>query len=246
MTGRLPADCLALATGIFPTRHPSESEFTRATKLHNKAQAHLRAFFKAERPEPWEAWQRPPEQSELHKDLVTELDSALAVLDGPMPAGVLPQWWLAIGAARKYLADKWPIFEAEGLTPANFALSSDEYGDIWDLVRAVDSIENFFADLRSHCLCTEQVDAVKACWPDWYETLDQMVFEELADIAGKKKQLTWQQEDMVRVLRGLPNEEPITATQPSAPPKRKAKPQQDRAINQARTPNERIDATAAR
>jgi hypothetical protein len=246
MTGRLPAECLALATGLFPTRPPSQAELVRASKLRNKAQAHVRAFLKAETPAKWESWQRPPAQEELHKDLLAPLDPNLAVTDEVAPLILLPQWLLVLDQAKKYAVDKWPIFDAEGLTPANFTLAPDEYGDEWDIVRALDGIENFFGDLRAHCLASEQVAAVKACYPDWWEALDALVFDELADLLAKKKQLTWQQEDMVRVLRDMPGELPITATQPAAPPKRAPKPQPNKAIQEARTPTERIDANAAR
>ena len=246
MIGTLPSECLALATGLFPTKPPTQADLVRASKLHNKAQSAIRAFLNAEAPEPWEAWTRPPEQEELHKDLLAPTDETLAHTEEVAPLTLLPQWLLILDRARHYVADKWPIFPAEGLTPANFALAPDEYADVWELVRGLDGINDFLADLRSHALSPDQVTAVKACYPDWYESLDGIVFDELTSLAQKKKQLTWQQEDMVRVLRGLPEEEPITATQPSAPPKKSPKSQPNRAINEARTPVERIDANAAK
>ena len=246
MIGTLPSECLALATGLFPTKPPTRAYLVRASKLHNKAQTAIRAFLNAETPEPWEAWQRPPAQDELHNDLLAPVDATLAHTEEVAPLALLPQWLLILDRARHYVADKWPIFPAEGLTPANFALAPDEYADVWELVRGLDGVNSFLADLRAHALSPDQVAAVKACYPDWYESLDGIVIGELVTLVEHKKRLTWQQEDMVRVLRGLPEEEPITATQPAAPPKKSPKPQPSKAINEARTPVERIDANSAR
>lgn len=242
----LAGDCLALATGIFPRRPPSPSDTARAAKVIARAQTAVRAFLKAEKAEPWEAWKRPPDQEELHAQLCSPVDTD-GWDAGHLPPVVYPAWLMTVNAARKYVADRWPIFDAEGLTPANYALSSDEYGDVWELVRAVDGEENMFADLRSHVLTPAMVDAVKACYPDFYQALDRIVFEELATLARQKKQLTWQQEDMVRVLRGLPDEAPITVAQPSPPtPQQNRSARPGRSAEQARTRNERIEAGESR
>ena len=245
MIGTLPAECLALATGLFPKRPPSPTQLSQAANLHARAAAAIKSFLKAEGPEPIE-WTRPPEQEQLHADLLAELPLMdWAGTADHIPLHILPQWGLVLGQARKYAADKWPIFDAEGLTPANYALSSDELGDEWEIIRALDGIKNFFADLSAHCLSPAQVTAVKTAYPDWYESLDRIVFEALVDMLSAKRALTWQQEDQVRVLRGLPDEAPITATQKSNPPPSPDKDQPtSKSVRQLRTKDERIESSA--
>jgi hypothetical protein len=244
MIGTLAAECLAIVTGIFPTHAPSENDVERAVKLHNKVQSKLREFLKAEKPEDWEKWERPPNQQELFDQLTEPLSEKLMESD-VVPVEILAQWALVISKAREFLISKWPIFETDGVIPEKLPLSTDEYADLWSLVRAVDGIDNLFADLQSHCLEDAQIDAIRACYPDWYEETDKMIFDELVNVVSKKHVLTWQQEDMLRVFRSLPGEEPLTVTQPTATKKREKSPNLDRAINQARTPTERGEANAA-
>ena len=245
ITPRLSAETLALATGIFPTRPPSPANVMRASKLPGKVVASVRAFLTAESPEKWEAWVRPPHQDELRSDLLKTLSSDLVASEAA-PADLLPLWLIEVGESRKYLLDNWPVFDAEGLTPANFALSEDEYGDIWELVRTVDGMDNFLADLRAHVLSFEQVEAFRKCYPEFYSAMDHIVQDELAGLLAKKKALSWQQEDMVRILRSLPPETPITATQPTKGAKKSGKEPQEKTIDQIRTPMERIEERASR
>ena len=231
MNGTLAAEALALATGIFPKRLPTPFDVARAKKIHARVQTALRYFLKAEKPDKWEAWTRPPPQDELHMDLSTPVTAE----DWPhedsqhLPLEIVPQWLMVVNQARKYCCDKWPIYDAESLTPANFALAEDELGDVWEIVRALDGEENFLADLKAHVLSPPQVDAVKACFPDFYETcfgaspsgqstpgVVPILFEELTRVVAQKRTLTEQQEDMIRVLEGLPDQAPITI-KPQAP-----------------------------
>jgi hypothetical protein len=227
MIGTLPAEALVLVTGLFPKKPPSPAHVQQALNMHARAASAIKAFLNAEKSEKVE-WEKPPEQEELHKDLLAPLGDQNWAVDH-LPMEIVPQYLIVINQARKYCADKWPIYDASGLLPMNYALSQDELGDIWEIIRALDGIKNFFDDLKAHCLTPQEVLAVKTCYPDWYESLDKIVFDELTTFAVKKRQLTWQQEDQIRVLRGLPDEAPITVKQNVVPPP--AEPRKERAKN---------------
>jgi hypothetical protein len=62
VTGTLPAESLALVTGLFPTKAPTASDVARATKLLHKVEMSIKRMLKGARPEKWESWQRPPAQ----------------------------------------------------------------------------------------------------------------------------------------------------------------------------------------
>lgn len=247
MIGTLAAETLALATGIFPKKPPSPADTARATKLHAKVETAIKRFLRGDKPEKWEAWQRPPGQDDLHASIVDVID-ADGWFDDHMPIEITPQWLIVVMKARKYLVDKWPTYDdADKLGPANFALSEDEYGNIWELVRTLDGIDNFLADLESYVLTREQVEALKECFPDFFESMDSIILECLTDIQSNGKSLTWQQGDMVRILRNIPDEAPLM-TEPAAPepPKnRQTPPQQNKRIQQLRPTAERIDADQA-
>lgn len=241
MIGTFPAECLALVTGIFPTRPPSAGDLARAAKLPDKAKACVREFIKAETPPLWEAWTRPPAQADLFAALKEDLDPKVMETD-EVPIEILGQWALIIGRARQYVVAKWPVYEDDAIVPGVFDLGPDEYGNIWDIVRAVDGTDALFGDFASHCLDSSQVDAVKECFPDWFEALSKVAFDEIVSAVGHKLPIFWQKDDMLRVLRGLSSETQIEESQPMPTPKQAPKPQPERAIRQARTPAERIEA----
>ena len=239
---RLPEECLALAGGLLQTKPPSDAEIRRAEKLLNKVETHVKAFLAAEGPDKWECWERPPAQDELRESLLKPLDHESIEEEHRLPAELLGKWALVSENAKRYVLEKWPVFDEQSLEPANYELASDEYGDVWEIARAVDGIENLFGDWRSHRLSAEQVEAATACYPDFMAAVDEILFDALSDHLAKKKKLTWQQEDQIRVLRSLPGEEPINVQMPQ--PRQKQAPQSnlDKTINQMRTQAERVDA----
>jgi hypothetical protein len=246
MTGTLPAEALCLSTGLFAKHAPTPADTVRASKLHAKVEAALKRFLRGDKPEKWEAWQRPPGQEDLHQDLVTPTTGEGWQVEHIPDPIIYPQWILVVNGAKKYLADKWPIFNAEGLTPANYALADDEYGDVWELVRAVDGLDNFLADFESYVLTREQVEAFQACYPDFYESIDGIVFEQLVALVRSKKELGWEREDMIRILRSLPDEDPIIVQQTAPQSKPPTGAQQSKRINETRPTAERIEANEAR
>jgi hypothetical protein len=188
-------------------------------------------------------WERPSEQEALHADLLApvEKDEWQA---SHLPVEMLPQWLLVLSTARRYAADKWPIFDATALTPANYSLSTDELGDLWEIVRALDGTEAFFSDLKAHCLSPAAVLAVKTAYPAWYASLDHILFDELVSFASAKKTLSWQQEDMLRVLRGLGEDAPISAPPAPPPAAKSSSSATPKSVLQLRSRDERMEATA--
>ena len=115
-------------------------------------------------------------------------------------------------------------------------------------MRGIDGIDDFLADLRSHVLSREQVEAFVACYPDTYEAIQQMAVEEISEMRTKGHRFTWQQEDIYRILMSLPDMStiiPQTQQQPPKPPP-PTSPQADKRANQTRTTPERIEANEAR
>jgi len=227
--GTLAAEALALATGIFPKHAPSVAEVKRAATLHGRLEAAFKKFLTQEEPEEYE-WELPPEQGELHRQLLEPLEGdEWAPLH--VPPEIFGQWLIIINRARKYIADKWPIYPAEGLTPANYELDSSELGDVWELVRALDGLDGIIGDLKSHTLSPAQMAAFSECFPDFYavavggDGLDEgevpLLFSLLVGMLKSEQEITADQEDMIRVLQKQPDQEPILVTQPQPAPQSK-------------------------
>jgi len=247
----LAAESLALATGLFPKRAPTESDIRRATTMHGRVEAAIKAFLKQEEPEPYE-WELPPEQGELHRMLLAPLE----LQDDPndsLPAETFGQWLLILGRARQYVADKWPIYDAEALTPMNYELDPNELGDVWELVRALDGVDGLIGDLKSCTLSPAQVAAFSACYPDFYTlvaggagmTADSPVpilHEHLAPMAAKGEEPTIEQEDMIRVLQQLPDRAQIVVKLPQQQAQGRKSPLPSKAAQISRTRDESLEA----
>lgn len=248
----LPAECLALVSGLFPKRPPSIDDAERAARVVKRVEASVKRFIRAEEPAPWEAWQRPPGQEDLHRDLLDELNVERWDLTDSVAPVVYGQWIIIVERARQYVRDRWPTYDdPDSLGPANFALAEDELMDVWELVRSLDGIDNVLSDFESYVLTREQVEAVAACYPEFYAQVCAIVREQLAELQTKGQDVSWQKGDMLRVLLSIPDETPL-ASQPTTQPQQQAAPakpptsaQQKQKLQEARTPAERVEANEA-
>lgn len=229
MIGTLAAESLALATGIFPKRAPSEADVRRAVKMHGRIEAALKWFLNNDAAEPYE-WEMPPPQDELHSDVLTPLEGDKWDAHHLDPA-TLGQWLIIVNRARQYIADKWPIYPSDGLALANYELGDSELDDVWELTRSLDGLDGITSDLKSHALAPEQVAAFAACYPDFYEVTiggansppgasTPILFELMTELGDGLHELTSDHEDMLRVLQQLPDQAPII-TSPSPSPQSK-------------------------
>ena len=247
----LAAESLALATGLFPKHAPSPADIKRATTIHGRVEAAIKAFLKQEEPEPYE-WEMPPDQGELHQMLLAPLEFADDPNDA-LPAELFGQWILILGRARQYAADKWPIYDAEALTPTNYELDPNELGDVWEIVRALDGVDGIIGDLKSCTLSPAQVTAFAACYPDFYTLIAggagmtpdspiPILHENLAPMAAKGEEPTVEQEDMIRVLQQLPDRAPIVVKLPQQQQQGRKSPLPSKAAQVSRTRDESLEA----
>jgi hypothetical protein len=245
----LPAECLALVSGLFPRRPPTLADADRAARVVKRVEAAVKRFIRAEEPAPWEAWQRPPGQEDLHRDLLDELDVERWDLTDSVAPVVYGQWIIIVERARQYVRDRWPTYDdPDSLGPANFALAEDELMDVWELVRSLDGIDNVLSDFESYVLTREQVEAVAACYPEFYAQVCAIVREQLAELQTKGKDVSWQKGDILRVLLSIPDAAPLasqatTQQQPApSPPRAPSGASREAQIREARTPAERVEA----
>lgn len=253
----LAAESLALATGLFPKRAPSEADIRRATKIHGRVEAAIKEFLKQEQAEPYE-WELPPEQGELHQMLLTPVAFEDDPTDSLSPE-LFGQWIMIVNRARQYAAAKWPIYDAQALTPANYELDPNELGDVWEIVRALDGVDGLIGDLKSCTLSPQQVAAFAECYPDFYTLVAggagmqadspiPILHEHLFALVSKGEEPTAEQEDMIRVLQQLPDRAPIIVQgpqpqqQPQQQPGKKAPPAPQKAAQISRTRDEALEA----
>ena len=209
MSSRLAAEALCAVTGIWPKEPPQITTLLAAEGLIERWRGRIRQWLK--KPQCPMKWEPPPEKPEKLEALL------LAPLDEDETAG----WLTALGdmeigldyvavikSAREYLEKQWPRFEVGNVVPESLPLSQDDYFEVWSLVRVVDQPETILDELCSYTVSPTQVAAWTACYPELSAVVLQAMNTEMAEHVVKTP-LTWQQEDLVRIMRNLPPEAQI-------------------------------------
>lgn len=226
----LAAECLALVTGIFPTKPPTNTEINRALKILGKAESAINDFLSAENPSQYE-YEPPPPQGELLQSLATDAGKE-EWFNVDLPTDTLPAWIIKVNEVRAYCEEKWPKYEEKALTPAYYDLAEDELGDIWEIVRSVDSADTMINEMRSHTLSPSQVEAVSKNYPNYYAAFVEILDDRLIEFALKKDfLLSIPQEDVIRTLKKLGEDDAVIPAQPENQQKPSGGPAKNVAAN---------------
>ena len=253
MSGTLPAECLVLVTGIFPTSAPSDIDYAAADRLSETLAGRIRRFLRADEPAAMQ-WREPPDQAKLHAKLIAQLSPVAIGEWFPLNSELAMDYAQAIESARGHLIAKWPIYPDPSLGVRNYDLAPDDYAALWQLCETLDDIETLFDDLDAMMLMPEQVDAVAFCYPALYAMIRKLVTLELADgyidtpEKPRKRELSVERENAIRTLLQL---QPQAVLEIPAPPQNQATPKKDTAVQNdekrkdLRTPSEHVSAQRA-
>lgn len=225
---QLRAECLAVVTGIYPEGPPSKLQLHVAepARLLGKFRARIKEFLGANKPEPFKRDELPDQHTTYDKitDLIDPEEMDAILVD--IPVEVALPYALTLQAAREKVKASWPVYPDNSLGLRNFELAKDEFMDVLDVMRTLDTVETIFDDLDALVLLPEQVALVDEFFPDLYREIGLMCFDELqpfAEVPGiveKKRDLSPEREEQIRVLMQLPTDAPL------APPKEQPQPQQ--------------------
>ena len=254
---QLRAECLAAVTGIFPTSAPTSAQLHLAdpAKFVKKLADRVKAFLGSDKAEKFK-WAKPPEQTELYKKITDPIDTdELGEWLADVPPEVAGAYGLTIKAARDMVRTAWPVYPDPSLGLHNFDLAQDEYLDVWQLMRTLDTVESIFDDLDARVLLPEQIAAFASIYPDLCQAVKEATYEllqpymEIAGIIEKKKDLLPLKEELVRILMQLPGDVPIEEPQaqqdgqpaPGKSGRRPPEPKEDHSIGaNMQTPSEHV------
>lgn len=226
----LIVESLMAVTGIFPGGiHPSQNDLLAAQGLAARWDSRIRRWLAATdsddyQPRPFESPEPPEDQSKLQDKLLKPIEGdeqarILSTFEDPEGAA---EYLAAIKNARAYLDGKWTKTPVPGALDEVFPLSTQEYEDVWSLVRIVDDPDILFDELEAESLSVPMIEAWRACYPELSAEMIGMIGRVVIERKAKKKRLTWQQQDLIHMLAGEPLEEPIRIVKEEP----KQKPQQ--------------------
>jgi hypothetical protein len=249
----LMAESLVAMTGIFPTREPSEIEIRGAKNYTSRIRRRLARFLESTEVEPIK-WHRPPSQDSLWESIVTPVDPQEFTawgISADLDVAVAVAYPAIIQAARDHIKTLWPLWQDTSLGLRTHELSTDEYFDVWHIVRTLNAPEAALDDLDSMLLLPEQMAAIKAVFPTLYESTRALTMAQLRpyiEVQGtveKRKDLPAERESQIRVLLGITEEDTFEvvkeepkqqpASTPSDTERRETK-------EEARTPSEKAAA----
>jgi hypothetical protein len=208
----LPSEALCACTGLWPRKPPDIRTLQQAEALPARWQSRLRRWLKADAPTPLTYSPPPEEQATLQDKLLKPLDveettTWIASLGEALELGAA--YTMTIKAGREYLAAQWPHVEIPGIVPDALPLSPDEYEEVHTLCRVLDDPDTLLEDLDAYAITMSQVAALKTVYPALHGMLLDMLNQELVECLVKKRPISWEKEDCIRVLRGLAPEAQI-------------------------------------
>jgi hypothetical protein len=227
----LVSDCLRAVAGIFPKKVDA-SDLQKGAKLPQTFERRLKAWIAADEIKPFVYVEPPKDMEELFTRLVGrpgQLETeawfhGIGVDDPDLPADFLS----GTVAARVYLVGDlmtgetgiWPTLSLDTAAgPEPLPLAADDAGDMAAVYRILDDPASLLDEMEQYTLEPAQATAFRENFPDLYNFVGTTLQQA---IAGKRAKDTkwlpsWQQEGVLRVLKGMPPEEQFTAPPPPAP-----------------------------
>jgi hypothetical protein len=242
MSTELAAEALVAVVGLWPKKPPDVNALMAAEGLAPKWAARVKRWLRA--PQQPATYEAPPAQSDLQARILAPVDQTQ--MTGWLTAlgdhDIGTSFVAVIQRGREYLDAQWPKYSLDNVVPDALPLSTDDYGDVWALTRTLDDPGVLLDDLAAWCLLPAQVAAMAAVYPELTTMLREILNQELVDHVTRERPLTWQQEDLIRIVRGLAPEAQIEIPQDSGAAPRAPEKTFEIDFKATRTPSERIQS----
>lgn len=209
----IAAECLAATTGLWPRKTaPSANDRLAAVGLIDRWRSKLRKWLRnPDDVAPFD-WPEPPDAAELREKIVRPIDpdeeERLIALSGDYDLG--REYVAVIQAGRDFLNERWPKVPVPGMSGEMFPISDEDLANVWNLTRMIDDSGAMLDEIASYSVTVSMINAWKQVFPTlsmevvaMLDGPDGLLIEHHAD--GRK--LTWQQEDILKMLIGKPREQ---------------------------------------
>lgn len=216
----LPAEAILAVTGIFHDETLGPRDGHQAALLPGEWRTSVKAFFEQSKPRKFKLYPRPPHEATLDK-LVAGIDKDR---DERLTARLASEevandYRLTLSNAIEYVRARWPAlrmdtFAKPRLVSPGWATMAEAYA----VLAVIDRPGRLVDEMLMGTLLAEQVDAVKAVYPNLFEMLRGMIEErrQLSLARSQSWTIPWRLERVLRILAGLPPDIDISQA-PQAP-----------------------------
>ena len=216
----LTAEALLATTGILPDPlQPADGALARG--LPDEFRAEVAAFLDAKAPRAFRA-PKPVDPAKLLDTLIRGLDASQRseLVAGLQDPGLGDAYLTVLESARQLVRTEIPQLEQQTpLGPKPLPLGEVERGRIAATVAVVNDPSRILEEMRMGTLTAAQASAFGAAYPQLFEMLKAMVWEELVKRFKTPEgyDLPWPKERVLRTLVGLPPELSITKVEQPRP-----------------------------
>ncbi len=206
----LTAEVLAAGVGVLSNDPIKTGDLVVASRLPGKWRKGVDAFMKGQPCDPGREGGLAKLDMEKSLEQLTEpVESAAEIVvnvgNSDLGQAVLD----VVVAARQYLAAQWPtVVVSQAWGPELMDVSPTEKRRAAALLAVVDAPGAVLDEMRAHTLEPAQAEAFRVCYPQLFQMLADLIWEELSACTAKKP-LPWRQEQVLRVLWNVPPQQQI-------------------------------------
>lgn len=202
-------------TGAWPRQAPTDTQIRSATGIVDRIVARVRRWVRTTTAAPF-VFVPPPPQEKLEDKILAPLkqEQAAAFLENIGVDGG-SDYVETVTAARMLCSRAWPRYVSDETIPTTAPLSPDDLAEVWSVTQVMISPDRVLDELDSWTITREQAEAFRVVLPAMSEVIDDALGAAVVDLVFRKKSLTWQQEDVLRIWKGAPPDTPIITSPPS-------------------------------
>lgn len=201
----LTAEALVAVTGIFPEAPLGPGDGLAARQLPGEWKEQIRIFFHQERPRKFRLYPRPAHEATLDRLLAApDLGRLTSKLADPE---LVTEYGVVLNNAREFVRQSWPSLSMDTFTgPRLLEPGWTAMAAVWAVLAVVDKPSRILTEVLSGTVLAEQVQAVKAVYPELWKVLLAVIEErKQAELARKKSwTVAWPKERVLRILLELP------------------------------------------
>lgn len=213
----IAAEALVAVTGLFPEQPLRVQDGLAARGLVNEWRSLIKAFFDQDKPRKFKLYSRPAHEAMLNR--LTEGDDPNKLVGKLADPDVATEYLATLSNAREYLRERWPSLKTETfMGPRLLEPGWVSMAEAWAILAVLDHPTRILTEMLSGTLLAEQLEALKAVFPDLFKMLLALI-DERKELERAKKQsysVPWRKERIFRIVYGLPPEVSIDQA-PQAP-----------------------------
>lgn len=213
----LVAECLATVTGLWPGKsEPSERDRIAADGMVDRWRSKLTKWLRhPDEVAPFD-WPDPPDEADLREKILRPIlpdeGERLIAFCGDHDLG--REYVAVLQAGRDQLNTRLPKIPVPNMSGELFPISDEDLANVWNMTRMLDDSGALLDEILAYSVTVDMVDVWKLVYPELSAAVVKILegdgvtdYGLLVDLHADGKRLSWQQEDVIKMLIGRKRDE---------------------------------------